>query len=92
MHRSPPVRGPRPARLTRWWHNVEFFVSDDHAGLTHAVTELLFEAVWLRCYVHLLRNALDYLPRTAESDLKAALQNLEAWLQRWAQRAQRLTD
>ena len=48
---------------TRGLHGVEFVVSDDHAGLKRAVRELLPEAVWQRCYVHFLRNALDYLPR-----------------------------
>jgi putative transposase len=47
-------------------HGVEFVVSDDHAGLRRAVQEVLPEAVWQRCYVHFLRNALDYLPRKAD--------------------------
>ena len=70
-----------------------------------AVAELLPEAVWQRCYVHVLRNALDYLPRKADDDcrqelrwlddrrdLREAQQDLHAWLQRWAQRHPRLTD
>ena len=88
----------------RGLHGVEFVVSDDHAGLKRAVAELLPEAVWQRCYVHFLRNALDYLPRKADDDcrqelrwlydrrdLKEAQQDLQAWLQRWAQRYPRLT-
>jgi putative transposase len=47
---------------------VEFVVSDDHAGLRRAIQEALPEAVWPRCYVHFLRNALDYLPRKADDD------------------------
>jgi transposase-like protein len=42
---------------------VEFVVSDDHAGLKQAIVEVLPEAAWQRCYVHFLRNALDYVPR-----------------------------
>ena len=38
-------------------------VSDDHAGLRQAIVEVLPEAAWQRCYVHFLRNALDYVPR-----------------------------
>ena len=89
----------------RGLHGVEFVVSDDHAGLKRAVAELLPEAVWQRCYVHFLRNALDYLPRKADDDcrqelrwlydrrdLKEAQQGLQAWLQRWAQRYPRLAD
>jgi Amt family ammonium transporter len=47
---------------------VEFVVSDDHAGLKKAILEVLTEAAWQRCYVHFLRNALDYLPRKADDD------------------------
>jgi putative transposase len=47
---------------------VEFVVSGDHAGLRRAIQEVLPEAVWQRCYVHFLRNPLDYLPRKADDD------------------------
>ena len=57
----------------RGLHGVEFVVSDDHAGLKRAVAELLPEAVWQRCYVHFLRNALDYLPRKADDDCRQEL-------------------
>ena len=30
--------------------------------------EVLSEAYWQRCYVHFLRNALDYLPRKGGDD------------------------
>jgi transposase-like protein len=49
---------------------VEFVVSDDHAGLRKAISEVLTEAAWQRCYVHFLRNALDYLPRKADDCLQ----------------------
>src|SRR5919199_5645767 len=49
-------------------YGVEFVVSDDHPGLRRAIQETLPEAVWQRCYVHFLRNALDYLPRKADDD------------------------
>lgn len=51
-------------------------MSDDHAGLRKAIAEILPEAAWQRCYVHFLRNALDYLPRKADDD---CLQELR-WL------------
>jgi transposase-like protein len=47
---------------------VEFVVTDDHAGLRAAIQEVFPEAAWQRCYVHFLRNALDYLPRKADND------------------------
>ena len=84
---------------------VEFVVSDDHAGLKKAISEVLCEAAWQRCYVHFLRNALDYLPRKADDDclqelrwiydrrdLKEAQADLAAWLKRWERRYPRLTD
>jgi len=52
----------------RGLHGVELVVSDDHAGLKRAIRETLTEAAWQRCYVHFLRNALDYLPRKADDD------------------------
>ena len=47
----------------RGLRGVIFAVSDDHPGLKRAIIEVLPEAYWQRCYVHFLRNALDYLPR-----------------------------
>lgn len=75
---------------------VELVITDDHAGLRDAVAEVLPEAAWQRCYVHFLRNALDYLPRKADDDclkelrwlydrrsLAEAKQDLAAWLTKW---------
>ena len=83
---------------------VELVVSDDHAGLKAAIREVLPEAVWQRCYVHFLRNALDYVPRKvdddclqelrwlyARRDLAEARSDLTAWLARWAGKYPRLT-
>jgi putative transposase len=52
----------------RGLNGVEFVVDDDHAGLRMAIREVLPEAVFQRCYVHFLRNALDHLPRKADDD------------------------
>jgi putative transposase len=84
-------------------HGVEFVVSDDHAGLRRAIQEVLPEAVWQRCYVHFLRNALDYLPRKADDDClqelrwiynrrdaQEARQDLAAWLSKWGKRYPKL--
>jgi transposase-like protein len=80
----------------RGLRGVEFVATDDHAGLKQAVVEVLPEAAWQRCYVHFLRNALDYLPRKANDDclvelrwlydrheLEQARQDLAAWLVKW---------
>jgi putative transposase len=84
-------------------HGVEFVVSDDHAGLRRAIQEVLPEAAWQRCYVHFLRNALDYLPRKADDDClqelrwiydrrdgQEARRDLAAWLGKWSKRYAKL--
>jgi len=84
---------------------VEFVVSDHHLGLKKAIGELLQEAIWQRCYVHFLRNALDHLPRKADDDclqelrwlydrrnLEEARRDLSAWLQRWQQKYPKLCN
>lgn len=82
---------------------VEFVVADDHAGLRAAIREVLTEAAFQRCYVHFLRNALDYLPRKADDDClqelrwlydrrsaEEARRDLAAWIAKWGDRYPRL--
>ncbi len=89
----------------RGLHGVELVISDDHAGLRKAIAEVFTEAVWQRCYVHFLRNALDYLPRKAANDcltelrwiydrrnIDEARQDLAAWLKKWSSRYPKLCD
>lgn len=84
---------------------VEFVVSDDHPGSKRAVAEMLPEAVWQRCYVHFLRNALDHLPRKGDDDcmrelrwlyerrsVEEARRDLATWLSRWQGRYPKLCD
>ena len=84
---------------------VLFVVSDNHEGLKRAIMEVLPEACWQRCYVHFLRNALDYLPRKANDDcltelrwlydrrsIDEARRDLSAWLLRWQQKYPRLCE
>ena len=87
----------------RGLHGVEFVVSDDHAGLKQAIREVLNEAAWQRCYVHFLRNALDYLPKRGAEDclqelrwlydrreLAEVRRDLAAWLAKWSGKHARL--
>jgi putative transposase len=87
----------------RGLHGVEFVVSDDHAGLKAAIREVLTEAAWQRCYVHFLRNALDYVPRRVKDDCLQELRwmydrrdlgevrrDLAAWLGKWQARYPKL--
>ena len=84
---------------------VEFVVSDDHAGLKAAIREILPEAAWQRCYVHFLRNALDYVPRKVDDDclmelrwfydrrdLAEVRRDLAQWLAKWQGKYPKLTD
>jgi transposase-like protein len=90
---------------SRGLRGVEFVVSDDHPGLKRAIAEVLPEAVWQRCYVHFLRNALDHLPRKAvddclqelrwlydRRDLAEARKDLAHWLERWGQKYAKLCE
>jgi putative transposase len=87
----------------RGLRGVELAVSDDHAGLKNAIAEILPEAAWQRCYVHFLRNALDYLPRKASDDclvelrwlydrhdLEQARTDLAVWLNKWQKKYPKL--
>ena len=87
----------------RGLRGVIFAVSDDHPGLKRAMIEVLPEAYWQRCYVHFLRNALDYLPRKIADDCllelrwlydrrnaEEARRDLAAWLMRWQEKYPRL--
>lgn len=89
----------------RGLRGVEFVVSDDHPGLKRAIAEVIPEAVWQRCYVHFLRNALDHLPRKAvddcrqelrwlydRRDLSEAHKDLTQWLERWGQKYPKLCE
>lgn len=89
----------------RGLHGVEFVASDDHAGLKRAIREVFPEAAWQRCYVHFLRNALDYLPRKADDDCLQELRwmydrrdvaevrrDLAAWLGKWQGKYRKLCD
>jgi len=87
----------------RGLRGVQMVISDDHAGLRRGVAEVMTEAVWQRCYVHFLRNALDYLPRKGgeecltelrwlydRRDVAEAQRDLAAWVTKWAQRHPKL--
>jgi putative transposase len=94
------------ARLKqRGLHGVDLAVSDDHEGLKQAIREVLPEAAWQRCYVHFLRNALDYVPRKVDDDclmelrwfydrreLAEVRRDLSAWLAKWQGKYPKLTD
>lgn len=76
---------------------VHFMVSDNHEGLKSAIAQVWPGVLWQRCYVHFLRNALDYLPRQAHDDclqelrwmyerrnVEEARRDLRQWLEKWS--------
>ena len=84
---------------------VEFVVSDDHEGLKGAIREVLPGAAWQRCYVHFLRNALDYVPRKVDDDclqelrwvydrreLAEVRRDIAQWLGKWQAKYAKLCD
>ena len=84
------------ALKARGLSGVEFVVSDDHPGLKKAIQEILPQAAWQRCYVHFLRNALDYVPRKVDDDclqelrwlydrreLAEVRRDIAQWLAKW---------
>ena len=90
---------------SRGLRGVLFVVSDDHPGLKRAIAEVLGEAFWQRCYVHFLRNALDYLPRKANDDcltelrwfyerrnVEEARRDLVSWLAKWQAKYPKLCE
>jgi putative transposase len=89
----------------RGLRGVHLAVTDDHEGLKKAVAEVLPTALWQRCYVHFLRNALDHLPRSADRaclqelrwlydrrDALEARRDLSAWLARWQDKHPKLCE
>jgi transposase-like protein len=93
------------ALKARGLQGMQLVISDDHPGLRKAIAEIFTEAAWQRCYVHFLRNALDYLPKKADNDcltelrwiydrrnIEEARQDLAAWLKKWASRYAKLCD
>ena len=90
---------------SRGLRGVKFVVSDDHPGLKSAIAQVLTEASWQRCYVHFLRNSLDYLPRKADDDcltelrwfyerrnVEEARRDLVAWLAKWQTKYPKLCE
>ncbi len=102
---------------THWWkeflmrlkerglRGVYLVASDDHPGLKRAVSEVLPGALWQRCYVHFLRNVLDYLPRKADDDclqelrwmyerrdVEEARRDLRAWVEKWGGKYPKLCE
>ena len=94
--RPTPTSLPPRGQFSRA-HRGQFWIAPK------AVTEMLQEAAWQRCYVHFLRNALDHVPRKVDPDcltelrwlydrreISEARRDLSAWLLKWQSRYPKL--
>ncbi len=90
-------------RVTRPTASV--LVSRKHEGLKQAVIQTFVGALWQRCYVHFLRNALDHLPRKKDNDciielrwiyerrtVTEAQADIANWLKKWQGQYPKLCD
>ena len=54
---------------------VKLVISDAHEGLKAAITRVL-SAIWQRCRVHFMRNALAYVPKGQNTVVAAAIRQV----------------
>ncbi len=82
----------------RGLQGVEYVVSDSHEGLKRAIEKVLTTALWQRCAVHFLRNAVAHTTHQTDPDcvdelkrlwscsgMKAARRELRNWIERWGE-------
>lgn len=62
--------------LERGLKGVKLVISDAHAGLKKAISEVLLGASWQRCKVHFMRNILAAVPKTQKEAVGADLKPL----------------
>jgi transposase-like protein len=77
--------------VARGLREVRLVTSDAHEGLRQAIAAVLHWASWQRCRVHVLRNALALVPKTAQPLVAATIRTVfaqptaEAARQQWHQ-------
>ena len=64
--------------VARGLHGVQLVISDAHEGLRGAIASVLQGATWQRCKVHFLRNALGYVPMTAQALVATTIRTIFA--------------
>jgi transposase-like protein len=57
---------------TRGLRGVAYVISDQHGGLTEAITKHFHDATWQRCQVHLMRNILGSCQAKHRADVASA--------------------
>jgi putative transposase len=62
--------------VARGLRGVQLVVSDAHAGLKAAISAVVQGASWQRCRVHLVRNALALVPKSAQHLVAATIRTV----------------
>src|SRR6202012_1238279 len=62
--------------LARGLHGVKLVISDAHAGLKKAISEIFLGASWQRCKVHFMRNVENAVPSKHKKAVGIALSKL----------------
>jgi len=90
--------------LERGLHGVKLIVSDAHAGIKEARQACFHGVPWQRCQFHLMRNALEYVPKPElkrevmdelratldAADLTAAREQLQRMVRKYEKQAPKL--
>ena len=74
--------------VARGLAGVHLVVSDAHEGLKAAICSVLHGASWQRCRVHFVRNALGFVPKSAQQLVAATIRTVFAQPEAEAARAQ----
>jgi len=64
--------------VDRGLHGVRLVISDAHAGLVSAITQVLTGAHWQRCRVHFLRNIMAHVPQHRKLEIAGAFRSILA--------------
>jgi putative transposase len=62
--------------VARGLSGVQLVTSDAHEGLKGAIAAVLQGAVWQRCRVHFIRNALAFVPKTTGQMVAASIRTV----------------
>lgn len=62
--------------VARGLTGVRLVVSDAHQGLKAAIAAILQGASWQRCRVHFVRNAMAYVPKSAQQMVAATMRTV----------------
>jgi len=62
--------------VARGLNGVRLVISDAHSGLKMAIAAILQGAVWQRCRVHFVRDALALVPKNAQQMVAATIRTV----------------